>query len=77
MKTAEEFLKEKNIATFGAIICDGKQLVELLTEFAQEQASFISSKQDVIKSVCECVVPKKANDPNDGEPFCTKCGKPI
>ena len=53
METAEQFLKGKNIKTYGAIICDGQQLVELLTEFAQKQASFISSKQDVIKSVCQ------------------------
>ena len=72
METAEQFLKDKNIKTYGAIICDGQQLVELLTAFAQKQASFISSKQDVIKSVCNhnyWKYPKWQKN-------CTKCGEP-
>ena len=52
-----------------------KQITELLTEIeALKQASFISSKQDVIKSVCEYCGNDEVISRKKGK-FCTECNR--
>lgn len=72
METAEQFLKDR-------YCCDKLDdilpippdvVMRLLEKFAEKQASFISSKQDVIKSVCEdCGRP----DLEEGKKLCQNC----
>jgi hypothetical protein len=49
---------------------------ELNTLIEQEVASFISSKQDVIKSVCECSPKNNSWRMDNGVRMCMRCNKP-
>ena len=55
-----------------------KQITEMLIEIeALKQASFILSKQDVIKSVCECLEPIPMKTFIGGLYACRVCEKQI
>ncbi len=77
MKPAEEFLKEKDIKTFGAIICDGQLLVKLLEEYAEKVAKNLH-KPDNSGSFCGCK-PQTSHwlDKKTNKDMCMKCGLEI
>lgn len=61
------------LAKIGEATGDEFNWEKIIKDYAKKQVKLFSSKPDVIKSVCDCPLPKM----NEERDFCYECDLPI